>query len=183
MPCGGISPMKPDFTDGGRCFTCNETGSDLWVEEWDTGIHYKCLGTFLASDEGQCVLSHGHAIYAPGPEEKSGVESVLLEHYAPLVDNMLSALFVAEQVAYDGELANKKDRAWLKSFRMAVQYVRGDLDQCKLNDCKQPARYYEPFHEFVACIKCKEDAKELDWKEFSELDTFLEKLKGEKRAG
>jgi hypothetical protein len=57
---------------GSRCFQCNEEGSDLWVQEWDSGIHRRCLAAFLASVEGQIVLVHGHEIYVPEVQAEQG---------------------------------------------------------------------------------------------------------------
>jgi hypothetical protein len=77
MPCGGIYPIEesvgrcsPD-SNASRCFVCNGVGSDLWVEEWDSGIHRKCIMRFLSSPEGKVVLDHGHSIYLPEIQRKS----------------------------------------------------------------------------------------------------------------
>ncbi len=66
MPCGGITAYPPgDFWSQGKCWVCDEEGCELFCEEWDTPLHYKCLGTFLASEEGQVVLRHRHMIDIP----------------------------------------------------------------------------------------------------------------------
>jgi hypothetical protein len=68
MPCGGIVETKENL---GRCFVCDQDGATLWVEEWDTGIHYKCFPKFIASNEGACLLSHGHGIHIEEQPEES----------------------------------------------------------------------------------------------------------------
>ncbi len=62
MPCGGIWPAESDHP----CWACGETGCDLWCEEWDTPLHKRCLGAFLKTEEGQCVIAHGHNIIQGG---------------------------------------------------------------------------------------------------------------------
>lgn len=68
MPCGGITPCTPQPRD--RCWVCNEGGTDHFIEEWDAGLHYRCLGKFLSSDEGQVILDHGHVIFAVSTEKE-----------------------------------------------------------------------------------------------------------------
>lgn len=72
MPCGGIFPIGhtegvDDVEHGGKCWTCgkSEPVPDLFVVEWDAYLHRACLGKFLASEEGQIVLDHKHAIVVP----------------------------------------------------------------------------------------------------------------------
>jgi hypothetical protein len=66
MPCGGIHPIVPVKHKNSRCWQCGLTGAvkplDHWCEEWDTLIHRDCIPAFLVSDEGQCVLDHGHEV-------------------------------------------------------------------------------------------------------------------------
>ena len=60
MPCGGIWTVKPFESE---CFYCGKTGQlDHFCEEWDTGLHAKCVRPFLATPEGQVVLNHGHEV-------------------------------------------------------------------------------------------------------------------------
>ena len=71
MPCGGIYPEKSSWAedyhyDNSPCFVCNKPSGkiddNLWVEEWDTSIHRKCLEAFMKTDEGKIVIAHGHSI-------------------------------------------------------------------------------------------------------------------------
>jgi hypothetical protein len=63
MPCGGIYPVKVEY--GSKCWYNDGDDAELFCDEWDTFIHIRCLGRFLESIEGRCMLSHGHAIFVP----------------------------------------------------------------------------------------------------------------------
>lgn len=73
MPCGGIYPIRG--ADGGpvvvehMCWECRRPWPDCFVEEWDAYIHSECVEAFLAGEEGQIVLSHGHGVYIWKGEE------------------------------------------------------------------------------------------------------------------
>lgn len=67
MPCGGIYPMKGSeigkFTTAQMpCWVCQKGNCDCFCDEWDTTIHSGCVESFLKTDEGQCVLDHGHVV-------------------------------------------------------------------------------------------------------------------------
>lgn len=66
MPCGGIWTPEPGshWLDH-ECWVCREKGCELFCDEWDTCLHVRCLGTFLNTEEGKCVLLHGHGIWVP----------------------------------------------------------------------------------------------------------------------
>lgn len=74
MPCGGIYAFTGTPYP---CWVCGEATAELFCEEWDTTLHVKCLGAFLQSSEGRCVLLHKHAIEIP-----EGLEAEAL----PIVD-------------------------------------------------------------------------------------------------
>lgn len=67
MPCGGIYPAPafggPDaLAESGPCWECRKYGCELWVEEWDTPLHEKCLDAFMLTGEGAILLEHGHTV-------------------------------------------------------------------------------------------------------------------------
>lgn len=71
MPCGGIYPIKGTWVEGvprdeskpeHRCWTCGRLGALHFCDEWDTFIHARCAILFLQTDEGECVISHGHVV-------------------------------------------------------------------------------------------------------------------------
>ena len=62
MPCGGIYPVTVKETMVLNCWICGTGGADHFIEEWDAYLHYECAGKFLASVEGEIVLSHGHTV-------------------------------------------------------------------------------------------------------------------------
>lgn len=63
MPCGGIwTPFPGSHWLQHPCFVCGAPDSELFCDEWDTPLHVRCLGKFLESDEGKCMLLHGHGI-------------------------------------------------------------------------------------------------------------------------
>lgn len=67
MPCGGIWPLaKVNGKWAGdpelRCWQCNRSGADHFCEEWDTGLHGKCIAEFLETEEGKVVVNHGHQV-------------------------------------------------------------------------------------------------------------------------
>ena len=59
MPCGGIFH---GHAVNDPCWVCRKRDCDLWCIEWDAVIHSECVPAFLASEEGQIVLSHGHEV-------------------------------------------------------------------------------------------------------------------------
>jgi hypothetical protein len=69
MPCGGIypitgtwvEPLTRDQTDV-RCWTCGKEGALHFCDEWDCYIHARCAVLFLQTEEGQCVILHGHTV-------------------------------------------------------------------------------------------------------------------------
>lgn len=73
MPCGGIYPMKADgpvecwfaLYSELRPKQCDNSVPELFCEEWDTFLHVKCLINFLTTEEGRCVMAHGHEIHVP----------------------------------------------------------------------------------------------------------------------
>jgi hypothetical protein len=71
MPCGGIVPMKGGGgtvrtklspNDGG-CWMCHRGGCLHMVIEWDAYIHARCVADFLKTDEGACIIEHGHEVH------------------------------------------------------------------------------------------------------------------------
>jgi hypothetical protein len=72
MPCGGIYPVDVSrwavalAPGDASCWQCGKgLSSDIpasFCEEWDTFLHDACIDAFLASDEGQIVIGHGHEI-------------------------------------------------------------------------------------------------------------------------
>lgn len=60
MPCGGIYPTGKNAFP---CWHCGKIGCDLILIEWDSFLHSACVEAFLKTDEGQCVLDHGHAVW------------------------------------------------------------------------------------------------------------------------
>lgn len=64
MPCGGIYPVETSDQTG-RCWFDDGSGAELFCEEWDTFLHVRCLLEFLGTEEGRCLLSHGHMIAVP----------------------------------------------------------------------------------------------------------------------
>lgn len=103
MPCGGIGPMVPTDDDSSKCFMCQKKSSDLWVEEWDTGIHRACLPAFLMSQEGQDMMSHGHEIYVPPLGATLPTESAPL---IPKEDLYLEALGEIDSILVDEMLSD-----------------------------------------------------------------------------
>lgn len=80
MPCGGIWTPEPgshwlDHT----CWVCGERGCELFCDEWDTTLHVRCLGAFLQTEEGKCVLLHGHGISIPDREDGESWAGVTLD--------------------------------------------------------------------------------------------------------
>jgi hypothetical protein len=51
-----IGPCK------GGCWVCGRGGRKHFCHEWDTYIHARCVPQFLLSEEGQCVIEHGHEV-------------------------------------------------------------------------------------------------------------------------
>ena len=67
MPCGGIFPIKGSYIEKyydpkHPCWVCGKPDCTHFCEEWDTGIHAKCVADFLKSEEGSCMTLHGHTI-------------------------------------------------------------------------------------------------------------------------
>lgn len=74
MPCGGIYPGSPLNQRGpgkldeklmpsdGGCWVCYKGGCEHFCDEWDTYIHARCVPEFLQTEEGQCVIQHGHIV-------------------------------------------------------------------------------------------------------------------------
>ena len=68
MPCGGIYPIEAmgesyqDVKDT-PCWMCGQSGCEVFCEEWDTGLHKKCVEEFLKTPEGKIVIAHGHEIH------------------------------------------------------------------------------------------------------------------------
>ena len=60
MPCGGIHTYYD--IGPGRCFLCGKDGADHFCEEWDCMLHAHCVVPFLDTDEGKCVIHHGHRV-------------------------------------------------------------------------------------------------------------------------
>ncbi len=58
MPCGGIYP----YSDTWKCWICQVKDTNLFCHEWDMPICIDCLPKFLESDEGRCMLNHGHGV-------------------------------------------------------------------------------------------------------------------------
>lgn len=69
MPCGGIRHKdlmpKSYFSGKTPCTVCARPDSELFVEEWDSFLHIKCLGTYLQTEAGSLVLKHKHEIQIP----------------------------------------------------------------------------------------------------------------------
>lgn len=70
MPCGGIWPIGPEglFVEDAAeqrplyCLHCGKKGADHFCEEWDGGLHGACIEPYLQTEEGLCVLNHGHQV-------------------------------------------------------------------------------------------------------------------------
>jgi hypothetical protein len=77
MPCGGIYPLRhPDgseahfaapmlgTSDYDACFYCGKLDPPCthFCDEWDCYLHGDCIDAFLATEEGQIVLLHGHEV-------------------------------------------------------------------------------------------------------------------------
>jgi hypothetical protein len=73
MPCGGVYPLAHHFAGpmldrsnpAHGCWVCGQVDPPptLFCDEWDTYLHGgKCLAAFLASEEGQLVIEHGHDV-------------------------------------------------------------------------------------------------------------------------
>ncbi len=66
MPCGGIYPISHDKGLEPVCFLCGELiqpdSPMSFCEEWDCHLHDDCIDAFLDTDEGRCVIEHGHDI-------------------------------------------------------------------------------------------------------------------------
>lgn len=86
MPCGGIVALAVMLVHDGPpergrtrfgCWKCNkpvhatkqapkdipkEQLCDCFCIEWDAALHSECVPAFLESEEGQCVLEHGHQV-------------------------------------------------------------------------------------------------------------------------
>ena len=69
MPCGGIYPLEqfPDIakfvTDDQPCWVCGLGKCKHFCEEWDATIHARCVAKFLQTEEGACVIGHGHQVF------------------------------------------------------------------------------------------------------------------------
>lgn len=84
MPCGGIYPIAYHFSltfyDPGnpnhRCCVCHgqvDATVDLFVDNSVEGyLHRACLGQFLCSPEGECVIEQGHAVLVFAAGNKKG---------------------------------------------------------------------------------------------------------------
>jgi hypothetical protein len=82
MPCGGIYPIRqldpeirPIFEAHDRCWVCNKGGAKHFCDEWDTHIHARCVPKFLQTDEGECVILHGHEVFLDFSLEAEDVPS------------------------------------------------------------------------------------------------------------
>ena len=67
MPCGGIYPIKgsmiePYHKPEHPCWVCGKPDCTHFCEEWDTPMHAHCVAAFLLTEEGQCVIGHGHTV-------------------------------------------------------------------------------------------------------------------------
>lgn len=76
MPCGGIYPVGAGLiishgpgtikdklgAPQGGCWVCGHGGCEHFCDEWDTYIHARCVAAFLQTEEGQCVIEHGHIV-------------------------------------------------------------------------------------------------------------------------
>ena len=67
MPCGGIYPIKGSWVekvhqDKTPCWVCMEAGCTHFCDEWDTPLHARCVLAFLQTEEGKCVIEHGHLV-------------------------------------------------------------------------------------------------------------------------
>lgn len=60
MPCGGV--RRVPLVLNCECWVCQIGGCAHFVDEWDAYIHARCVIPFLASPEGQIVISHGHDV-------------------------------------------------------------------------------------------------------------------------
>jgi hypothetical protein len=74
MPCGGIYPIKGTWVEPiaaqrdeskpeQRCWVCGKGNTAHFCDEWDCYIHARCAVQFLQSEEGQCVIDHGHEVH------------------------------------------------------------------------------------------------------------------------
>lgn len=68
MPCGGIYPADgrgfiqlPET--GIHCYVCGKPNARHFCDEWDCGIHARCVPDFLKSNEGKVVINHAHEVY------------------------------------------------------------------------------------------------------------------------
>lgn len=78
MPCGGIFPIKGSFIEPHNnpewpCWQCNKGNCDVFCMEWDTPLHSACVEAFLKTEEGECVLGHGHAVVILDGEDREVV--------------------------------------------------------------------------------------------------------------
>lgn len=69
MACGGIYPIRnlhPEIRDIFErpypCWMCGKLGAKHFCDEWDTPIHARCVAKFLLTEEGECVIEHGHTV-------------------------------------------------------------------------------------------------------------------------
>lgn len=74
MTCGGIYSISQHYSGNEEfwtsaqthaCYQCQqpvERDVDLFVVEWDSYLHRRCLGHFLCQPEGLIVVAHGHEI-------------------------------------------------------------------------------------------------------------------------
>jgi hypothetical protein len=81
MPCGGIWTPEPGsfWIADHPCWVCQEKGCELFCDEWDTPLHVRCLGKFLDTDEGRCMLLHGHGIHVEGREDGTAWPGVICD--------------------------------------------------------------------------------------------------------
>jgi hypothetical protein len=96
MPCGGIWPAM----SGHPCWVCGEIGCDLFCEEWDTPLHKRCLGAFLKTEEGQCVIEHGHNIIQGGEPPPPPLPLPLGTQAADAIESLID--FVETTYTSDG---------------------------------------------------------------------------------
>lgn len=81
MPCGGIWTPEPGsfWLADSRCWVCQGPDCELFVDEWDAQLHVRCLGAFLQTEEGRCMLLHGHGIQIPEREDGKGWPGVTID--------------------------------------------------------------------------------------------------------
>jgi len=60
--------------DDNKCCLCRKPGALHFVEEWDDFIHARCVPDYLHTDDGRCIIEHGHDVYLDFSLEKTGEE-------------------------------------------------------------------------------------------------------------